>query len=110
MSILPPCDASDLETFEHPLAARYASRAMVRLLSPMYRMKVWRRLWVALAESEAELGLPITPAQLEELRATQDAVDLDAIARFEASLRHDVMAAIYAWAHHPPGGHQLLRH
>jgi adenylosuccinate lyase len=108
MSILPPCDASDLETFEHPLAARYASRAMVRLLSPMYRMKVWRRLWVALAESEAELGLPITPAQLEELRATQDAVDLDAIARFEASLRHDVMAAIYAWGEQAPQARPII--
>jgi adenylosuccinate lyase len=108
MSILPPCDASDLEAFEHPLAARYASKAMVRLLSPMYRMRVWRRLWVALAESEAELGLPITPEQLEELRSTQDAVDLAAIARFEAALRHDVMAAIHAWGEQAPGARPII--
>jgi adenylosuccinate lyase len=57
MSILPPSEGSELETFEHPLAARYASKAMVRLLSPLYRMRVWRRLWVALAESEAELEI-----------------------------------------------------
>ena len=108
MSILPPCDAHDLETFEHPLAARYASKAMVRLLSPMYRMRVWRRLWVALAESEAELGLPVTPAQLQELRATQDEVDLDAIARYEASLRHDVMAAIHAWGEQAPAARPII--
>jgi len=108
MSILPPSEGSELETFEHPLAARYASRAMVRLLSPLYRMRVWRRLWVALAESEAELGLPVGPAQLAELRATQDAVDLEAIARHEASLRHDVMAAIHAWGEQAPGARPII--
>lgn len=102
MTILPPSDAADLDSFEHPLATRYASRDMVRLLSPTYRMRVWRRLWVALAESEAELGLPITPAQLDALRATQDQVDLEAIARHEAALRHDVMAAIHAWGEQAP--------
>jgi adenylosuccinate lyase len=57
---------------------------------------------VALAESEAELGLPVSEAQIAELRATQDAVDLDAVARHEAALRHDVMAAIYAWGDQAP--------
>jgi adenylosuccinate lyase len=70
---------------------------MVRLLSPLYRMRVWRRLWIALAESESELGLPVTANQIAEMRATQDDVDLEAVARYEASLRHDVMAAIHAW-------------
>ncbi|MGA2082299.1 MAG: adenylosuccinate lyase [Holophaga sp.] len=102
MTILPPSDAQELEGFEHPLASRYASREMVRLLSPLYRMRVWRRLWVALAESQAELGLPITAAQLEQLRATQDAVDLGAVERFETELRHDVMAAIHAWGEQAP--------
>ncbi len=108
MPILPPCDAHELETFEHPLAARYASKAMVRLLSPLYRMRVWRRLWVALAESQAELGLPVTPEQIDELRATQDAVDLDAIARHEAGLRHDVMAAIHAWGDQAPAARPII--
>jgi adenylosuccinate lyase len=108
MSILPPSDGSELETFEHPLSARYASKAMVRLLSPLYRMRVWRRLWVALAESEAELGLPVTPAQIGELKATQDAVDLEAITRFESSLRHDVMAAIHAWGEQAPGARPII--
>ena len=102
MAFLPTTEGPELEHFEHPLASRYASKAMVRLLSPLYRMRVWRRLWVALAEAEAELGLPITEAQLAELRATQDQVDLDAIARHEADLRHDVMAAIHAWGVQAP--------
>jgi len=108
MPILPPSDASELESFEHPLASRYASKAMVRLLSPLYRMRVWRRLWIALAESEAELGLPVTQAQIAEMRATQDAVDLDAVARFEAALRHDVMAAIHAWGEQAPAARPII--
>ena len=48
-------------------------------LSPLYRQRVWRRLWIALAEAESELGLPVTAAQIVELKATQDAVDLEAI-------------------------------
>jgi adenylosuccinate lyase len=108
MPFLPPHDGPELERFEHPLASRYASKAMVRLLSPLYRQRVWRRLWIALAESEAELGLPISPAQIEELRASRDAVDLDAIARHEAALRHDVMAAIHAWGEQAPGARPII--
>ncbi len=108
MSFLPPHEGPELERFEHPLASRYASKAMVRLLSPLYRQRVWRRLWVALAEAEADLGLPITAAQLQELRATQDAVDLPTIARHEAALRHDVMAAIHAWGEQAPGARPVI--
>ena len=108
MSFLPPHEGPELERFEHPLASRYASKAMVRLLSPLYRQRVWRRLWVALAEAEADLGLPITAAQIQELRATQDAVDLATIARHEAALRHDVMAAIHAWGEQAPGARHVI--
>jgi adenylosuccinate lyase len=108
MSILPPSNLGDLESFEHPLSSRYASKAMVRLLSPTYRMRVWRRLWIALAESEHELGLPVTEAQLQEMRATQDQVDLEAIARHEAALRHDVMAAIHAWGEQAPAARPII--
>lgn len=108
MSFLPPHDGPELERFEHPLASRYASKAMVRLLSPLYRQRVWRRLWIALAEAEAELGLPVTAAQIAELRATQDDVDLEAIARHESALRHDVMAAIHAWGEQAPGARPIL--
>ncbi|MBK9797415.1 MAG: adenylosuccinate lyase [Holophagaceae bacterium] len=108
MSFLPPHDSPELERFEHPLASRYASKAMVRLLSPLYRQRVWRRLWIALAEAESELGLPVTQAQLSELRTSQDAVDLEAIARHEAALRHDVMAAIHAWGEQAPGARPII--
>ncbi|HJW73661.1 MAG TPA: adenylosuccinate lyase [Geothrix sp.] len=108
MPFLPPHDGSDLEHFEHPLATRYASKAMVRLLSPLYRQRVWRRLWIALAESEAELGLPVTADQIAELKASQDAVDLDLIARHESALRHDVMAAIHAWGEQAPKARPII--
>jgi len=108
MSFLPPHDGPELERFEHPLASRYASRAMVRLLSPLYRQRVWRRLWIALAEAESELGLPVTAAQIAELRATQDQVDLGAIAKHESALRHDVMAAIHAWGEQAPGARPII--
>ena len=108
MSFLPAHDLPELERFEHPLASRYASKAMVRLLSPLYRMRVWRRLWIALAESEAELGLPVTEAQIVQMKATQDAVDLEAIARHEAALRHDVMAAIHAWGEQAPEARPII--
>lgn len=108
MPFLPPHDGPELERFEHPLASRYASKAMVRLLSPLYRQRVWRRLWVALAEAESELGLPITANQIAELKATQDAVDLAAIAKHESALRHDVMAAIHAWGEQAPGARPII--
>ena len=105
---LPPSDAPELERFEHPLAQRYATKAMVRLLSPLYRQRVWRRLWIALAESEMELGLPIRPEQIAEMRDTQDRVDLESIAKHEAALRHDVMAAIHAWGDLAPRARPIL--
>lgn len=105
---LPPSDAPELERFEHPLAQRYASKAMVRLLSPLYRQRTWRRLWIALAECERELGLPVTLEQIEEMRMTQDGVDLEAIARHEAALRHDVMAAIHAWGELAPKARPIM--
>jgi len=108
MSFLPPSDLPELEHFEHPLSSRYASKAMVRLLSPLYRMRVWRRLWIALAESERELGLPISEAQIAEMKATQEAVDLPTIARHEAALRHDVMAAIHAWGEQAPTARPII--
>ena len=108
MSFLPPSDLPELEHFEHPLSSRYASKAMVRVLSPLYRMRVWRRLWIALAESERELGLPISEAQIAEMKATQDDVDLVAIARHEGALRHDVMAAIHAWGEQAPAARPII--
>jgi adenylosuccinate lyase len=66
------------EQYQNPLITRYASTAMSRLWSPQSIHSTWRRLWVALAEAEQELGLPITDQQLAELRATVDQVDFAA--------------------------------
>ncbi len=80
--------------YENPLCARYASREMQRVFSPDFKFSTWRRLWVALAEAEQELGLPITDEQLAEMRAHIDDIDYDLAADYEHRLRHDVMAHI----------------
>ena len=80
--------------YENPLCARYASREMQRIFSPDFKFSTWRRLWIALAEAEQELGLPIADAQLDEMRAHIDDVDYDRAAEYERRLRHDVMAHI----------------
>ncbi|MEO0651982.1 MAG: adenylosuccinate lyase [Planctomycetota bacterium] len=99
---------SDPENYESPLASRYASVEMRRLFSSMHRARLWRRLWIALAEAEQELGIEISDAQLEELRSTADEIDLAAVAEHERRLRHDVMAHIHAWGDRAPQGRAIL--
>lgn len=82
--------------YETPLVERYASAAMTTVWSDDHKFKTWRRLWLALAEAEAALGLPITEEQLDELRAHLDDIDYEAAARYERELRHDVMAHVHA--------------
>ena len=82
------------DIYENPLCARYASREMQHIYSPDFKFSTWRRLWVALAESEQELGLPITDEQLAEMRAHIDHIDYARAADYEKRLRHDVMAHI----------------
>ena len=82
------------DIYENPLCARYASREMQHIFSPDFKFSTWRRLWVALAESEKELGLPITDEQLDEMRAHIDDIDYAKAAEYEKRLRHDVMAHI----------------
>lgn len=83
--------------YENPLCARYASRTMQHIFSPDFKFSTWRRLWIALAESEKELGLPITDEQLDEMRAHIDDIDYDKAAAYESRLRHDVMAHIHTY-------------
>ena len=85
------------QTYENPLIGRYASRAMAELWSPQRKFSTWRRLWLALAESQQELGLPVTDGQLEEMRSHLDDVDFAAAKGYERKLRHDVMAHVYAF-------------
>ena len=82
------------DRYSSPLAERYASRAMLELWSPRMRHGLWRRLWLALAEAERELGLDIPDEALTQMRAHLDDVDLNRAAFHEKRLRHDVMAHI----------------
>lgn len=84
------------DRYESPLVQRYASAEMGYLFSDDHKFRTWRRLWLALAEVEQELGLPITDGQLEELRNHQDDIDYDAVATYEKQFRHDVMAHVHA--------------
>ncbi len=81
--------------YDNPLIARYASVEMSRLWGPQRKFGTWRRLWLALAEAEAELGLPVTAAQIAELKAHLDDIDFDVAAEYEKKLRHDVMAHVH---------------
>lgn len=83
--------------YENPLCARYASREMQHIFSPDFKFSTWRRLWIALAESEEELGLPITDEQIDEMRAHIDDIDYAKAAEYESRLRHDVMAHIHTY-------------
>ncbi|MBR5380991.1 MAG: adenylosuccinate lyase, partial [Oscillospiraceae bacterium] len=84
-------------TYESPLGKRYASEEMLRIFSDDTKFSTWRRLWLALAESEKELGLPITEEQIAELRAHVTDIDYAAAARREKEVRHDVMAHVLTY-------------
>ena len=96
------------DTWQNPLAARYASAEMGRIFSDRHRFTLWRRLWIALAESQQELGLDITDAQLDELRAHRDDIDFELAGRYERELRHDVMAHVHAWGEQCPGARGIV--
>jgi adenylosuccinate lyase len=85
------------DTYSNPLISRYASREMAQLWSPQRRIATWRRMWVALAESEKELGLNISDKQISQLKANIDNIDFEAAANYERDLRHDVMAHVHAY-------------
>ena len=83
--------------YETPFSSRYASREMQFLFSPDNKFRTWRRLWIALAEAEQELGLPITDEQLAELRANVDNINYEEAQAREKVVRHDVMSHVYAY-------------
>ncbi len=85
------------DSYENPLVSRYASREMVRLFSPEFKFRTWRKLWIALAEAERELGLPIGAAQIAELRRHAEDVNFADAERLERELRHDVMSHVKAY-------------
>ncbi len=83
--------------YRNPLCARYAGNTMKHLFSDDHKFSTWRRLWIALAESEKELGLPISDEQIAEMKAHVDDIDYDAADKYEAELRHDVMAHVHTF-------------
>ncbi|NLY01478.1 MAG: adenylosuccinate lyase [Rhodopirellula sp.] len=89
--------AHNHDHYDNPLITRYASRRMSELWSPQRKFSTWRRLWVALAEAEAELGLGVTDEQIEQLKSHVDDIDFEAAERHERRLRHDVMAHVHAY-------------
>lgn len=85
------------ETYQNPLITRYTSREMSQIFSPDNKFTTWRRLWIALAEAERELGLDITQEQIDELKAHQDDINYDVAEAREKEVRHDVMSHVYAY-------------
>ncbi|MCI8913650.1 MAG: adenylosuccinate lyase [Lawsonibacter sp.] len=83
--------------YESPLSSRYASDEMQYIFSPDKKFSTWRRLWVALARAEMELGLPVTQEQVDELEAHLEDIDYDKAAQWEKKLRHDVMAHVHTY-------------
>ncbi|HUP51116.1 MAG TPA: adenylosuccinate lyase [Longimicrobiales bacterium] len=99
---------SSLDRYVHPLTDRYASREMQAVFSPGRKFGIWRRLWLALAESEAELGLDISEQALDEMRAHLDSVDLARAAELEKRFRHDVMAHVHLFGEHAPAAKGII--
>lgn len=85
------------DSYESPLNSRYASKEMKYIFSPDKKFKTWRRLWVALAEAEMELGLSVTPEQVKELKEHMDDINYDVAEAREKEVRHDVMSHVYAY-------------
>jgi adenylosuccinate lyase len=96
------------ERWSNPLASRYASFEMAEIWSDPHRYGLWRRVWLALAEAEAELGLPITPNQLDEMRAHLDTVDFAKAAAYEKQTRHDVFAHLHTFGDDCPAARPIL--
>ena len=90
------------EIYQSPLSERYASKEMQYVFSPEMKFKTWRRLWIALAETEQELGLDITDEQIAELKAAKDDINYDVARKREKEVRHDVMSHVYAYGQQCP--------
>ena len=85
------------DRYVSPLSERYASKEMQYIFSPDMKFRTWRRLWIALAETEKELGLNITQEQIDELKAHAEDINYDVAKERERQVRHDVMSHVYAY-------------
>ena len=98
------------DRYASPLAERYASRAMVELWSAQTRHGLWRRLWLALAEAEKELGVPIPDEAIAQMRSHLDDIDFDVAAAYEKRYRHDVMAHLHAFGDVAPAARKFVHY
>lgn len=96
------------DTYESPLSARYASKEMKYIFSPDKKFRTWRKLWIALAESEKELGLPITQEQIDELKAHANDINYEVAQEREKIVRHDVMSHVYAYGVQCPNAKGII--
>ena len=96
------------DRYVSPLSLRYASAAMQEIFSQDMKFRTWRRLWIALAEAEKELGLPITQAQIDELKSHVEDINYEVAAAREKEVRHDVMAHVYAYGQQCPGAKGII--
>ncbi|HUR91591.1 MAG TPA: adenylosuccinate lyase [Gemmatimonadaceae bacterium] len=99
---------TDTDRYSSPLADRYASTAMLELWSPRVRYGLWRRLWLALAESERELGVEIPADAIAQMRDRLDDIDFYAVAAYERRFRHDVVAHIHAFGDAAPAAKPFI--
>ncbi len=96
------------QKYESPLNSRYASEEMSYLFSPDCKFRTWRRLWIALAETEKELGLHITQKQIDQMKKYQDDINYDVAEEREKVVRHDVMSHVYAFGKQAPEAEAII--
>ncbi|MGD9633363.1 MAG: adenylosuccinate lyase [Pirellulales bacterium] len=96
------------DIYDNPLISRYASREMAALWGDQRKFSTWRKLWVWLAEAEAEMGLGVTAEQIAELKAAVDTIDFESASRYERKLRHDVMAHVHAYGDQCPTARPII--
>ncbi|MEZ6165627.1 MAG: adenylosuccinate lyase [Phycisphaerales bacterium] len=98
------------DTYTSPLAARNASPEMCKIWSPRHKFTTWRKIWLAVAEAQQACGLDISDEQLNEMRSTLDVTDedMEAAAKYERELRHDVMAHVHAWGEKCPKARPII--
>ena len=94
--------------YESPFNARYASSEMQQIFSPDMKFKTWRRLWIALAEAEKELGLNITDSQIEQLKSMKDDINYEVAEQYEKQFRHDVMSHVHAYGEQCPDAKAII--
>jgi adenylosuccinate lyase len=96
------------DLYENPLLTRYASPEMAALWSSQKKHSTWRKLWIALAESQRELGLDISEVQIEQMKSSVDDIDFDVAAKHEKALRHDVMAHVHTFGDQCPDARAII--